>query len=146
MSKASFVYVTYIRSTPEKVFQALTDGEVTGQYWGHRNVSDWKPGSSWQHRQLSDDKAVIVGKVIETSPPKRLVVSWADPAEAEQPAKVSRVTYEIEPYKEDSVKLTVSHTELEPGSGMERGISKGWPLVLSALKSFLETGKATLIS
>jgi uncharacterized protein YndB with AHSA1/START domain len=143
MSKASFVYITYIRATPEKVWQALTDGEVTRQYWGHRNLSDWKTGSSWQHQRVSDGGANIVGHVIETSPPKRLVVSWADPAHAEDPAKVSRVTYEIEPYKDDSVKLTVSHTELEPGSGMERGISKGWPVVLSALKSFLETGKAT---
>lgn len=143
MSKASFVYVTYIRATPEKVFQALTDGEVTRQYWGHRNLSDWKTGSSWQHQRLSDGGADIVGQVIETSPPKRLVISWADPDHAADPAKVSRVTFEIEPYKDDSVKLIVSHTELEPGSGMERGISRGWPVVLSALKSFLETGKAT---
>ncbi|MDI1343135.1 MAG: SRPBCC family protein [Pseudolabrys sp.] len=143
MTKASFVYVTYIRSTPQKVWDALTDGEITRQYWGHRNLSDWKSGSAWEHKRLSDGGADIVGKVLETAPPKRLVISWADPASATQPEKVSRVEFNIEPYKDDSVKLTVSHTELEPGSGMERGISKGWPAVLSALKSFLETGKAT---
>ena len=142
MSKASFVYVTYIRSTPPKVWQALTDSELTKQYWGHRNVSDWSVGSAWEHKRNSTDATDIVGKVIESAPPKRLVISWADPGEAKQPDKVSRVAYDIEPYKDDSVRLTVTHTELEPGSGMERGISAGWPLVLSALKSFLETGKA----
>jgi uncharacterized protein YndB with AHSA1/START domain len=142
MSKASFVYVTYIRSTPPKVWQALTDSELTKQYWGHRNVSDWSVGSGWEHKRNSTDATDIVGTVIESAPPKRLVISWADPGEAKQPNKVSRVAYDIEPYKDDSVRLTVTHTELEPGSGMERGISAGWPLVLSALKSFLETGKA----
>lgn len=142
MTKASFVYVTYIRSTPPKVWQALTDSELTKQYWGHRNLSDWSAGSAWEHVRNSDGIACIVGTVIESAPPKRLVVSWASPDEAGQPNKVSRVAYDIEAYKDDSVRLTVTHTELEPGSGMERGISAGWPLVLSALKSFLETGKA----
>lgn len=146
MSKASFVYVTYIRATPEKVWQALTDGEITRQYWGHRNVSDWKVGSAWEHKRLSDSGADIVGSVIETSPPRRLVVSWASPADAKQPGKVSRVEYDIESHKDDTVNLTVSHTELEPGSGMERGITAGWPVVLSALKSFLETGKGIPLS
>jgi uncharacterized protein YndB with AHSA1/START domain len=146
MTKASFVYVTYIRSTPRKVWDALTDSELTKQYWVHSNISDWAVGSPWQHKRVSDGLVQIVGKVIETAPPKRLVVSWSEPADADKPGKVSRVEYDIEPYKDDSVKLTVSHTELEPGSGMERGISHGWPLVLSALKSFLETGKPISLS
>ena len=146
MSKPSFVYVTYIRATPEKVFDAITDRELTAQYWGHRNVSDWKAGSTWEHQRIDgSDKVDIVGKVIENDRPRRLVISWASPDDAGNPEKTSRVTFDIEPYKGDAVKLTVTHSELEPDSGMLRGISAGWPLVLSALKSFLETGSSTLI-
>lgn len=146
MSKPSFVYVTYIRATPEKVFDAITDRELTAQYWGHRNASDWKVGSMWEHRRIDgSDKADIIGKVIENDRPRRLVMTWASPVNAATPDKVSRVTMEIEPHKNDAVKLTVTHSELEPDSDMLRGITSGWPLVLSALKSFLETGKSTLI-
>jgi uncharacterized protein YndB with AHSA1/START domain len=72
-------------------------------------------------------------------------MTWANPANAADPEKVSRVTIEVEPHKDGAVKLTVTHSELEPNSDMLRGISKGWPVVLSALKSFLETGKSTLV-
>jgi uncharacterized protein YndB with AHSA1/START domain len=137
----SFVYVTYIVSTPEKVFEAIIKPEIARRYWGHENVSDWKPGSDWQHVRANDERRVdLVGKVLEISPPTRLVISWADPARAADPASYSRVTFAIEEY-EDMVRLTVSHDELEAGSGMEKGITQGWPVVLSSLKSFLETGR-----
>jgi uncharacterized protein YndB with AHSA1/START domain len=143
MSKPSFVYVTYLRATPRQVWQALTDEALTRAYWGHRNVSDWRVGSRWEHKRCDgSDIADVAGTVIESAPPKRLVISWAFPNEMQQPEKVSRVTFDIEPHKEDSVRLTVTHSELEPGSPMERGITDGWPRVLSALKSYLETGKA----
>ena len=78
--KTSFVYVTYIRSTPEKVFEAITKPEIAQRYWGHENISDWKPGSAWQHvRANAERKVNIVGKVVEVTPPKRLVISWASP-------------------------------------------------------------------
>jgi len=142
MSKPSFVYVTYIRATPEQVWDAITDSEISGQYWGHRNVSDWKVGSTWEHRRLDGSAAVdIVGTVAESERPRRLVFSWSFPGEAADPAKVSRVAFEIAPHKGDAVRLTVTHSELEPDSGMLRGITEGWPLVLAALKSWLETGK-----
>lgn len=142
MSKASFVYVTYIRTTPEKVWQAVTDRELSGRYWGHSNVSDWAIGSRWEHQRIDAQRtADIVGTVIESVPPRRLVISWAFPSEASQPEKVSRVTFDIDVHKGDSVRLTVTHDRLESGSKMERGITEGWPLVLSALKSFLETGR-----
>jgi uncharacterized protein YndB with AHSA1/START domain len=144
MSKPSFVYVTYIRATPEKVFDAITDQELSARYWGHRNASDWKVGSTWEHQRIDGSDAVdIVGKVIENDRPRRLVISWASPDDAADAEKTSRVTFEIEPYRDDAVKLTVTHSELEPDSGMLRGITAGWPLVLSALKSFLETGSST---
>jgi uncharacterized protein YndB with AHSA1/START domain len=144
MNKPSFVYVTYIRSTPEKIWDAITDREISGQYWGggcHRNVSDWKPGSKWEHQRTDGSGVDIVGTVTESNRPGRLVITWAAPGEPADPEKTSRVVFQIEPYKEDVVRLTVTHSELEPDSEMLRGITSGWPLVLSSLKSFLETGK-----
>ena len=138
MSKSTFVYVTYIRSAPDQVFKALTDKEITRLYWGHNNVSDWKPGSSWEHRRTSNGNVDILGEVIEAKSPTRLVISWASP---ENRRAVSRVTFDIESAGE-LVKLTVTHDDLEAGSGMDKGIRSGWPLVLSSLKTYLETGKA----
>ena len=137
----SFVYVTYIASTPEKVFDAITRPELARRYWGHENVSDWTPGSDWQHVRANDERTVeLVGKVVETSPPTRLVITWANASQAADPDAYSRVTFDIEPY-DDMVRLTVSHDELQAGSGMANGVQKGWPVVLSSLKSFLETGR-----
>ncbi len=140
--KTSFVYVTYIASTPEKVFEAITRPDIASRYWGHENVSDWKPGSGWQHVRANDARTVeLVGKVVEIAPPSRLVITWANASQAEDPDSYSRVTFDIAEY-DDMVRLTVSHDDLIAGSGMANGVSKGWPVVLSSLKSFLETGRA----
>lgn len=139
--KASFVYVTYIRSTAERVFEAISQPEVARRYWGHENISDWKPGSDWQHVRANEQRSVnIVGKVVEVVPPKRLVITWASPSRADDPAAYSRVTFDIAPY-DGMVRLTVSHDELEAGGTMAKGIQQGWPIVLSSLKSLLETGQ-----
>lgn len=139
--KISLMYVTYIRSTPEKVFEAITKPEVASRYWGHENVSDWQPGSTWQHIRANEERTVnLVGKVIEVSPPNRLVISWANASQAADPDSYSRVTFDMVEY-DDMVKLTVIHGELEADSGMANGVSKGWPTVLSSMKSLLETGK-----
>ena len=139
---SKFVYVTYIASTPEQVFNSLTDGELIKDYWGrHNNVSDWKVGSRWEHRDYDDPKLVdIVGTVLENDPPRRLVLSWALPSEAGQPDKTSRVTFEVKMFF-DSARLTMSHEELAPDSEMLQGITQGWPAVLSGLKTLLESGK-----
>ena len=109
----SFVYVTYIRSTPDKVFAAITKPEIARRYWGHENVSDWNPGSKWEHVRANDERTVqLVGKVIEVSPPSRLVITWANASQAADPSAYSRVTFEIEEY-EDMVRLTVTHDELD---------------------------------
>ena len=137
----SYIYVTYIAATPEKVFDAITRPELARRYWGHENVSDWTPGSDWRHVRANDERTVeLVGEVVETTPPTRLVITWANASQAADPDAYSRVTFDIEPY-DDMVRLTVSHDELEAGSGMANGIQKGWPVVLSSLKSFLETGR-----
>jgi uncharacterized protein YndB with AHSA1/START domain len=139
--KTSFVYVTYIRSTPEKVFEAITKPEIARRYWGHENVSDWQPGSDWEHVRADEQRTVeLVGKVVEIAPPRRLVITWAAASRAADPASYSRVSFDIEAY-EDMVRLTVTHDELEAGSGMAKGIQQGWPIVLSSLKSLLETGQ-----
>ncbi len=141
MNKSAFVYVTYIAAKPETVFKALIDADFTRKYWGYNNVSDWKPGSTWEHRKVDEPgKVLLVGKVVEFTPPRRLVLTWAEPANAGKPDTHSRVTLEIEPV-EDLVRLTVTHDELEAGSDMLRGISEGWPRVVSSLKTLLETGK-----
>jgi uncharacterized protein YndB with AHSA1/START domain len=142
MDKPEFVYVTYIASTPEKIWNALLDARMTAQYWQHENVSDWKEGSRWEHRALDEKRTLkLVGKVVESHPPKRLVITWADPADEKREDRHSRVTFEIEPAG-DVVRLTVTHDRFEPGSGMLKSISIGWPKVLSSLKSLLETGRA----
>jgi uncharacterized protein YndB with AHSA1/START domain len=78
--------------------------------------------------------------VVETVPPKRLVITWANPSQAHDPSATSRVSFDITEY-DGMVRLTVTHDELEAGSGMANGIQKGWPIVLSSLKSLLETGE-----
>jgi uncharacterized protein YndB with AHSA1/START domain len=149
MKKPSYVYVTYIATTPEKVWQALVDTDVARQYWtdpgtdalAHVNVSDWKPGSRWEHRR--DDTAGtvdIVGEVVENTPPRRLIITWARPSDAEDNSKHSRVTFDIEPHGIGLVRLTVTHDDLDDDPKMLEGISGGWPKVLSNLKTLLETG------
>ena len=115
MSRPSFIYVTYINSTPERVWQALTDPAFTRKYWvNHRNASDWKVGSEWRHEDYDDASLVdIAGHVVESAPPRHLVLTWVSPKDAENPDKVSRVTFDIETYG-DGVRLTVTHSELEP--------------------------------
>jgi uncharacterized protein YndB with AHSA1/START domain len=142
MDKPKFVYVTYIATTPDKLWNALMDSEMTKQYWGRaRNVSDWKVGSTWQHQDYDDPGMIkIAGTVVESNPPRRLVLTWASPADTANEAKHSRVTFEIEPFM-DAVRLTVTHEELEPGSEMLHGITQGWPAILSSLKTLLETGE-----
>jgi uncharacterized protein YndB with AHSA1/START domain len=141
-TKTEFVYVTYISSTPQKVWDAITNPEFTRQYWGKNIVSDWKPGSKWDMASTDGLNHVnITGEVLESRAPSRLVVSWVSPENLGNKGEISRVTFEIEAFG-DVVRLNVVHDQLNMGSEMAKGISGGWPMVLSGLKSFLETGKA----
>ena len=141
MDKPQFVYVTYISTTPEKLWNALIDARMTTKYWQHENVSEWQAGSKWEHRSSGKERTLkLVGKVIESSPPRRLVLTWAFPADEAHEEKHSRVTFEIEPLG-DVVRLTVTHDRLEPDSEMLHGITEGWPKVLSSLKSLMEVGR-----
>jgi uncharacterized protein YndB with AHSA1/START domain len=147
--KPEFVYVTYIATTPEKVWQALVDTDVARQYWlspspgpAHVNVSDWKTGSRWEHQRADESRQVdIVGKVVESNPPRHLVLSWARPKDVDDESKHSRVTFDIEPQNDALIRLTVIHEGLEADPQMLAGVSGGWPAVLSNLKTLLETGR-----
>ena len=139
MSKPEFVYVTYIETTPEKLWNALTDSEFHERYWfGHRAVSDWKLGSLYQFTKQG--KPSVEGTVLISEPPKKLAYTW-DPCSADaKRERTSRVTFDIEPHG-TVVKLTVTHDDLDEGGKTLRDISGGWPMVIASLKSLLETGR-----
>ncbi|WP_307812948.1 ArsR/SmtB family transcription factor [Micromonospora coerulea] len=137
-SAPSYVYVTYIRASAEQVWQALTDADLTARYWGHANVSDWQPDSTWEHQRLDGSGPDVVGRVLHTEPPTRLVITFEAPGE-EAADGPSVVTFLVEPHH-DIVRLTVTHENLTDPA-MLNGISQGWPAVLANLKSLLETGE-----
>jgi len=141
MDYVRFVYVTYISASPEKVYKALIDPKTTTKYWQHVNASDWRPGSRWEHRRSGSEGTIdLVGKVIESTSPRRLVLTWAFPADEAREEKHTMVTFDVEQVHNVS-RLTVTHDRLEPGSDMLQGITEGWPKVLSSLKTLLETGR-----
>jgi uncharacterized protein YndB with AHSA1/START domain len=139
MSKPEFVYVTYIASTPEKVFEALTDAKASKLYWHGNSVdSDWKVGSPFALRLARHDNDVT-GEVLEYDPPRRLAYSFRA-HDGSDGGKPSRVTFELERQR-DQVRLTMIHDRFEPGSPVLEKVSLGWPLVLSSLKSYVECGR-----
>ncbi|MDW6024154.1 SRPBCC family protein [Mesorhizobium sp. BAC0120] len=144
MSKASFVYVNYIRTTPEKLWEALTDPEFNREYWmGATLETDWKKGSSWK-LVFSDGRVADAGEILEIEPQKRIVLRWRNEFMPEFKADgYTRCTLEMERVDE-MMKLTVLHeAEAEgPHKLIEEGVSRGWPRILSSLKTLLETGAA----
>jgi uncharacterized protein YndB with AHSA1/START domain len=137
-----FLYVTFIRTTPEKLWDALLKPEFTRQYWfGSSHESTWEQGASWQLK-APDGRTTDMGKVIEVDKPRRLVVSWRHRLVSEMKAEgEARATYELEP-QGDVVKLTVTHEIDKKDSKLIQGVSGGWPIILASLKSLLETGES----
>jgi uncharacterized protein YndB with AHSA1/START domain len=140
MANNAFVYVTYIRTTPDKLWEALTKPEFNRQYWfGAHQETDWTVGSSWK-LVFADGRVADAGEVLEINPPRRLVLKWRNEFRPELKADgYTRCTFEIEPEGE-VVKLTVTHEADHPHKLLE-SVASGWPRVLSGLKSLLETGK-----
>jgi len=144
MARSTFVYVTYIRTTPEKLWAALTDAEYMKQYWfGMRCESQWTAGSSWQ-LLARDGQIFDSGEIVEAEPPRRLVIRWQHQNKPELRAEgASLCTMELEP-TDAAVKLSITHTiECDP-SKFIAAVSGGWPKILSNLKSLLETGSSVL--
>ena len=140
MSKPEFVYTTYIETTPEKLWQALTDGNFTERYWfGARLKSDWKVGSSFEMVR-SDGTVSDAGKVVEYDPPRRLAYTFVNLSDKYKNEFPALATFVLEPYGK-LVKLTLTHEGFAEGGKMLSGVSKGWPAILSGLKSLLETGQ-----
>jgi uncharacterized protein YndB with AHSA1/START domain len=141
MAKSTFVYVTYIRTTPEALWRALTDPEITPRFWlGVRQEADWAVGGAWR-LVFADGRVADAGEVLEIEPLKRLVLRWQNQFMPEMKAEGwSRCEYELES-GEDVVKLTVTHSMDREGSKFIGAVSNGWPQILSNLKSLLETGK-----
>jgi uncharacterized protein YndB with AHSA1/START domain len=142
MVESRFVYMTYIRTTPEKLWQALTDPEFTRRYWCETHQEcDWKPGAPWR-LMIPDGRVADAGEVVEIEPHRKLVLRWRNEFQPDLRAEgYSRLTYKLEPTGE-SVKLTVIHEMDKPDSKFIRAVSGGWPHILASLKSLLETGES----
>ena len=146
MARSTFVYVTYIRTTPQKLWSALTDVEFMKQYWfGMHCESQWTAGSAW--KMVSGDGGIMdSGEIVEAEPPRRMVIRWRHEKMPELKAEGdSLCTIELEP-SGAAVKLSITHTiEREP-SKFIAAVSNGWPGIISNLKSLLETGSVALTS
>jgi len=145
MARSTFIYVTYIRTTPEKLWSALTtDVDFMKQYWfGVHCQSEWTAGSSW--KMLSANGQILdAGEILEAEPPRRLVIRWQHQNRPELKAEGdSLCTMELEP-SGTAVRLSITHSiEREPSKLIE-AVSGGWPKILSNLKSLLETGSIAL--
>lgn len=140
MAESSFVYVTYIRTTPEKLWTALIDPEFTRQYWVECwHDCSWKIGADWK-LMIPDGRVGDAGKVVEFDPPKKLAVTWTNQFKPELKEEgESRLTYTLEPM-DDMVKLTIVHEIDVPKSKLIEAVAGGWPMILASLKSLLETG------
>jgi uncharacterized protein YndB with AHSA1/START domain len=144
MPKPEFVYVTYIETTPERLWEALTSSEFSKRYWfGTELKSDWKVGSPFAlvtNGTITDD-----GEILEADPPRRLSYSFRHVLNDEmRNVKPTKVVFSIEPHGKFT-KLTLTHEGFAEGSKLLDGISKGWPAIMSSLKSLLETGTALAI-
>ncbi|MDE2091935.1 MAG: SRPBCC family protein [Gammaproteobacteria bacterium] len=144
MARSTFVYVTYIRTTPEKLWSTLTDAEFNKQYWfGCHCESRWTAGSPW--KLVSPDGQILdAGEIVEAVPPRRLVIRWQHQNKPELKAEgASLCTMELEP-SGSAVKLCITHSIDRDPSKLIEAVSGGWPKIISNLKSLLETGSAVL--
>jgi len=142
--RSHFVYVTFIRTTQEKLWEALTDPRFIRQYWfGVTIECDWKKGAPWR-MVYPDGRVTDTGEILEIDPPRRMVIRWQHELRPEIKAEgPGRCTIELEPVG-GAVKLTVTHEIDRPESKLITAVSGGWPRILSNLKSLLETGEIVL--
>jgi uncharacterized protein YndB with AHSA1/START domain len=144
MARSSFVYVTFIRTTPEQLWAALTTPDFIKKYWFGMNLeTDWKVGSPWK-LIFPDGRVADTGEILEFDRPRRILLKWQNEFRPELKAEgYAQCAMELEP-KDGTVKLTISHTIERVDSKFIEAVSGGWPRILSNLKSLLETGQAIL--
>ena len=142
--ESTFVYVTFIRTTPERLWSALIDPDFMKEYWcGVHFETEWKPGAPWK-MLYPDGRVTDAGEIVEFDPPQRIVLKWRHELRPELKAEgFARCTIEVEPVS-DAVKLTITHTMDRTESKLIQAVSGGWPRILSNLKSLLETGEIVL--
>jgi uncharacterized protein YndB with AHSA1/START domain len=142
--ESTFVYVTFIRTTPQALWDALTSRAFTERYWfGMHHECDWQAGSPWSLR-FADGRVADSGEIVESDAPHHLVIRWRNMFRPELNAEGdSLCTLQIEQV-EHAVKLTVTHRMARPGSKFIEAVSGGWPRILSNLKTLLETGEALM--
>jgi uncharacterized protein YndB with AHSA1/START domain len=141
---SSFVYVTYIRTTPEALWRALTTPDFIKRYWfGMTIETDWRQGSPWK-LLFPDGRTADVGEVEEIDPPHRLILRWRNVHRPELAAEgEARCVIALEP-QDGAMRLTIHHSLARPASKFIEAVSGGWPKILSNLKSLLETGESVL--
>jgi uncharacterized protein YndB with AHSA1/START domain len=145
-NRSHFVYVTFIRTTPAKLWQALTEPQFIRQYWFDMTIEcGWQQGSPWK-MLFPDGSLADIGEILEIDPPRRMVIRWQNQFKPELKAEgPSRCTIELEP-RGSAVKLSITHEIERPESKLITAVSGGWPLILSNLKSLLETGEIAVTS
>jgi uncharacterized protein YndB with AHSA1/START domain len=142
MTNDRFVYVTYVRTTPERLWEALTNPDLSRRYYfDSRQESSWQNGASWR-MTTPDSRLINSGEILEILPPKRLELSWRNHLKPNLHAEgVSRVAFELEPHG-TAIKLTLTHEIDRANSELIKDVAGGWPMILASLKSLLETGEA----
>ena len=143
-ARSAFVYVTYIRAAPQRVWTALTDTDFMPRYWFGMSIkSDWRAGAAWR-LENKEGKLFDSGEILEFEPPSKLVLRWTHQSRPELTAEgPARCTMTLEPYA-GATKLTILHEIERPASKLIEAVSGGWPRILSNLKSLLETGDIAL--
>ena len=141
-AESRFVYVTFIRTTPEKLWRALQEPEFTRQFWfGTTQECDWKLGAPWKIL-TPDGRVTDSGEILEVEPERKLVLTWRNELFPDMTAEgYSRMTYELEPTG-DLVKLTITHEMEKAGSKFIKGVAGGWPIIVASLKTLMETGES----
>jgi len=143
-NRSQFVYVTFIRTTPAKLWEALTEPKFIRQYWFDTTVEcSWKKGAPW--KMIRDGSLTDSGEILEIDPPRRMVIRWQNEWPELKAEGPSRCTIELEPV-DSAVKLTITHEMDRPDSELITAVSGGWPRIVSNLKSLLETGEIVITS
>ncbi len=144
MSQSAYIYVSFIRTTPEKLWEALTTSEFMEKYWfGMRQETSWAVGADWK-MVFPDGRVADTGEVLEFDPPRRLALKWRNEFRPELKAEgYSHCVYELEPVA-GAVKLTITHSIEVENSKLIEAVSGGWPRIISNLKSLLETGEVAM--